>query len=188
MIAHLHGKVLNASQIAGAFGVSYHTVNNYIDLLENYFLIHKLLPYHANIGKRLIKRPKLYFRDTGLLHYLLHISSKEDLRVSPYRGFSFEGFVIESLIQQVLIHEDVQCRFYYYRTAQGDEIDLLMHRGDTLIAYEMKTSTSVDMHEIKGFIRCLDQLKIKRGIIVYFGKEDYKVNSRIEVKSVYNLF
>lgn len=187
MLAHVHGKIWNASQIASSFGINYHTINTYIEILETYFLIRRILPYHRNIGKRLIKRPKLYFRDTGLVHFLLGITSLEDLRVSPYRGCSFEGFIVQSLIQKYYLDNTLSPKFYYYRTSQGDEIDLLVETKGELIAYEIKTTTSIDTSHIKKFNQCLDQLDIKKGIIVYFGKENYQANQKIDIHSAFSI-
>ncbi|RJQ50317.1 MAG: ATP-binding protein [Nitrospiraceae bacterium] len=187
MFAHSHGKLWNASQIASAFGISYHTINHYIDLMENYFLIRKLAPYHQNVGKRLVKSNKLYFRDTGLLHFLLHISNREALRTSPYRGFSFEGFIIEQLIQKYVRDAMDPVGFYFYRNSQGDEIDLLVQDGNRLIAYEIKTSTAIVPGELKGFQRALEQLQMEKGIVIYFGKEDFLLNPLIEVRSAEGL-
>ncbi len=187
MFAHNHGQLWNASQIASAFGVSYHTINHYVDLLENYFLIRRLIPYHQNVGKRLVKSHKLYYRDMGLLHLLLNLPDVEALRTSPYRGFSFEGFVVEQLIQKYLKDALNPLRFYFYKTSQGDEIDLLVQEGKDLIAYEIKTSTTIEAGELKGFQRSMEQLKLKKGIVVYFGKEDFRLSPQIEVKSAESL-
>lgn len=184
MLAHCHAKLWNSSQIASALGVSYHTINHYVGLMENYFLVRRLTPYYQNIGKRIVKSPKFYYRDTGLLHYLLNITDIEALRISPYRGFSFEGFVIEQLIQKCLLVADSHAGFYFYRTAQGDEIDLLVQTEHQLLAYEIKTSTSIALSELAGFQRSLKQLNLDRGVVVYFGNEDFRLNQQIEVKSV----
>ena len=186
MVAHNHARLWNASQTASAFGVSYHTVNRYVELMETYFLIDKLVPYYKNVGKRLVKSCKMYFRDTGLLHYLLNISSIEALRTSPYRGFSFEGFVIEQL-KRKYIRESSGARFYFYRTSQGDEIDFLVHDKKGLHAYEIKTATTIDIRDLKGFKRSLAQLGLKKGTVVYFGSEDFKLDKQIEVKAISNL-
>ncbi len=186
MVAHNHAKLWNASQTASAFGVSYHTVNRYIELMETYFLIDKLVPYYKNVGKRLVKSSKMYFRDTGLLHYLLNVSSIEALRTSPYRGFSFEGFVIEQL-KRKYIRESSGARFYFYRTSQGDEIDFLVHDKKGLHAYEIKTTTMIDIEDLKGFKRSLDQLGLKKGTVVYFGSQDFNLDKQIEVKAISNL-
>lgn len=98
MLAHCNGGVWNASQLAASLGVSYHTVNRYVDILEQTFLIRKLPPYFVNIGKRLVKSPKIYFRDTGLLHFFLGIHSASTLDTHPARGMSWEAFIIDQLI------------------------------------------------------------------------------------------
>lgn len=187
MIAHSHAKLWNASQTASAFGVSYHTVNRYVELMETYFLVDKLVPYYQNVGKRLAKSYKLYFRDSGLLHYLLNISSVEALRTSPYRGFSFEGLVIEHLKRKYMQGPSGRVHFYFYRTSQGDEIDFLVHDKKGLHAYEIKTSTTIDSGDLKGFKRSLAQLGLKKGTVVYFGSEDFQLDRQIEVKAIKNL-
>ena len=187
MIAHNHARLWNASQTASAFGVSYHTVNRYVELLETYFLADKLVPYYQNVGKRLVKSYKIYFRDTGMLHYLLNISSIDALRTSPYRGFSFEGFVIEQLKRKYDQAPSGTASFYFYRTSQGDEIDFLVHDRKGLHAYEIKTSTTIDSRELNGFKRSLEQLGLKKGTVVYFGREDFRLDKQIEVKAINNL-
>ncbi|MCB4791236.1 MAG: ATP-binding protein [Elusimicrobia bacterium] len=185
MIAHTHGKLWNASQISSAFGTSYHTINNYIDILNKYFIVRRLMPYFANVGKRLMKHPKIYFRDAGILHYLLGIDSLEMLRTSPYRGFSFEGLIIENIIQNLDAVPNARNEYYFYRTAQGDEIDLLVKTGSKLTAFEIKTSSSVGISDLSGFQRCMQHLKIEKGIVIYMGKEDFSLTSNIEVKSAW---
>jgi predicted AAA+ superfamily ATPase len=187
MLAHSHGRLWNASQIAAAFGVSYHTVNHYIELMENYYLVRRLIPYHRNIGKRLVKSHKFYFRDTGLLHYLLQINGLEALRVSPYRGFSFEGFIIEQLIQKHGYGVSAPASIYFYRTAKGDEIDLLIQQDNLTMAYEIKTSTSVEPDDLRKYQNVLDQLGLQKGTVIYFGRDDFMLTSRIEVKTARTL-
>lgn len=184
MLAHWHGKLWNASQISSAFGVSYHTINNYLDVMEGHFLIRRLVPYHKNIGKRLVKSPKFYYRDTGLLHYLLNVLSIEVLRVSPYRGFSFEGFVIEQLINKHLLTAKGQVRFYFFRTAQGHEIDLLVFAEGQAHAYEIKAGSTVQLSDIDGFKRALEYLNIDKGVVIYFGEEDFSLTRQIDVRTI----
>lgn len=186
MIAHVHAKQWNALEIASAFGISYHTVNNYVDILEKYFLVRRLYPYFANVGKRLVKHPKIYYRDTGILHYLLGIKSDENLKTSPYRGFSFEGLIIDNIIRNMNASLKPLPEFYFYRTAQGDEIDLLVKSDSVFTAFEIKTSTSINALDLGGFVRCLNQLGIPKGIVIYLGKEDYLLKNNIEVKSAHN--
>lgn len=188
MLAHCHGRLWNASHIASAFGMSYHTINHYIELMENYFLVRRLSPYHKNVGKRLVKSPKFYFRDTGLLHFLLNISNLENLRTSHYRGFGFEGFIIEELIRKYYLKAQNPPAFYFYRTAQGDEIDLLVRDGSRLTAYEIKTKMSIEPSDVKNFQKAMEQLKLDKGIIVCFGKENFRLSRKIEIKSAETLF
>ena len=183
MIAHTHGQLWNASQIASAFGMSYHTINSYVDILEKYFILRRMTPYYANVGKRLMKHPKMYFRDPGLLHYLLGVNSVEMLHTSPYRGFSFEGLVIENIIQKLNANPEEHNEYFFYRTAEGDEIDLLVRSGSRLTAFEIKTTTSIDKRDLAGFYRSIEQLKIDSGVVIYLGKEDYTLSSKIQVKS-----
>jgi predicted AAA+ superfamily ATPase len=152
--------------------------------MDSFLLVNRLVPYHRNVGKRLVKSPKLYFRDTGLLHYLLNTSTTEALRVSPYRGFSFEGLVIEELIKYYLQEPTAAPQFFFYRTAQGDEIDFLVDDRKGIHAYEFKTSTTVEPKDLAGFRRSLEQLGLNNGTVVYFGSEDYSIDSQVEVKSI----
>jgi len=137
MLAHSQGGLLNASQFGNSLGVSYHTVQRYLDILEQTFLIRRLAPYFRNVGKRLTKSPKAYLRDTGLLHHLLNVSSMDELDGHPVRGMSWETFVIEDLIRrEKLTHPHSQ--FYFWRTSTGAELDLIIERGANRFAIEVK--------------------------------------------------
>ena len=138
MLAHQHGGLFNASALAGSLGVSYHTVQRYVDVLEAVFLVRRLSPWFRNVGKRLVKAPKVYLRDTGLLHHLLNIGSHDELANHPSRGASWEGFVIEDVLRRErLAHPGSQP--WFWRTAAGAEIDLVLERGNVRIAVEVKT-------------------------------------------------
>jgi hypothetical protein len=137
MLAHQQGGLFNASALGASLGVSYHTVQRYVDVLESVFLLRRLPPYFRNVGKRLTKSPKLYLRDTGLLHHLLNIGTAEELSGHPVRGASWEGFVIEDILRRErLAHPGSQAHFW--RTASGAEIDLLLDRGSSRVAVEIK--------------------------------------------------
>ena len=139
MLAHSQGGPLNASRLGASLGVSYHTVQRYLSVLEQTFLIRPLQPYFRNVGKRLVKAPKIYLRDTGLLHHLLNISTHDELASHPIRGMSWETFVIEDVLRREhLAHPESQA--FYWRTAAGAEIDLLIERGNRRIALEVKTA------------------------------------------------
>lgn len=137
MLAHAQGGLLNTSQLGQALGVSYHTIQRYLDILEQTFLIRRLPPYHRNIRKRLVKTPKVYIRDTGLLHHLLNIGSLTELDQHPIRGLSWETFVMEDLIRRESLRHP-HTMFHFWRTAVGSEIDLVLDRGSSRIAIEIK--------------------------------------------------
>ncbi len=137
MLAHSHGQTLNASKLADSMGVSGHTIRKYIDLLEQTFVVRTLQPWTGNTKKRLIKAPKVYIRDTGLLHALLDIESMEQLFAHPVYGASFEGFVIENILAQ-LPHWQAS----FYRTSSGAEFDLVLEKAGRRVAIEIKASTS----------------------------------------------
>lgn len=135
MLAYSHGQTLNSSRLAGSMGVSSHTVTHYMSVLEKTFLIRRLPPYFLNLKKRVVKAPKIYIRDSGILHSLLKVDSMNDLFGHPVFGSSFEGFVIENIISHL-----PGWQFYFYRTRSGAEIDLLMVKGRRKVAIEIKAS------------------------------------------------
>jgi predicted AAA+ superfamily ATPase len=149
MLAHAQGGLANYSQFAAALGVATRTVQRYVDILEQSFLLRCLPPYFRNIGKRLVKAPKLYLRDTGLLHHLLNIDSLAALESHPIRGASWETFVLEDLLRrEAIAHPHSQPHFW--RTASGAEVDLLLERGSALHAVEVKTSRATSPHLARG--------------------------------------
>ncbi|MDD4869357.1 MAG: ATP-binding protein [Kiritimatiellae bacterium] len=178
MIAHSHGGVLNASDFARSLGVSYHTVNKSLDVIEGHFLIRRLQPYYANIGKRLVKAPKLYIRDSGLLHLLLGIRDNDDLITSPARGRSWEGFMVE---QVIALEQSIRrgSQFYFYRTHTGTEIDLLIDRGQKRVGYEFKCSSSVSGDDAAGLRQGIADGIIHEGVVVYPGKRSFQIGEAI---------
>jgi predicted AAA+ superfamily ATPase len=140
MLAVLHGQEWNASQVGKSLALSYHTVNSYLDYLEGAFLVRRLPSFHANIKKRLIKRPKVYWRDSGLLHALLNVSDEISLLNQPWVGASWEGFVIEQLLT-ALKNTDRLFDAYYLRTSDQHEIDLLIQFDTELWAFEIKLTS-----------------------------------------------
>ncbi len=144
MLSHLHGQVLNISQLVESHEFSRAAINSYLDLFEQTFMIRRLPPYFVNIGKRLTKRPKIFLRDSGILHQLLNIADKDTLRGHPMRGASWEGFVIEQIISLMPNWSP-----FFYRTSHGAELDLIMVNGDRRFAFEIKASTSPTL--TKGF-------------------------------------
>ncbi|MGQ0709525.1 MAG: ATP-binding protein [Rhodoferax sp.] len=139
MLAHAQGGMANLNQLAAALGCSQPTVGRYVDILEQSFLLRRLPPYFRNVGKRLVKAPKLYLRDTGLLHHLLNIDSLAVLDSHPIRGASWETLVLEDLLRrEALAHPHSAAHFW--RTAGGAEVDLLLERSGALHAVEFKTA------------------------------------------------
>ena len=137
MLAHSQGQVTNFSNLASAMGISGHTVKHYVDILEQTFVVRVLKPFHTNEKKRLVKSPKIYIRDTGLLHALLKLESINELLGHPIVGNSFETMVIENILQNFPKYDA-----YFYRDSSGNEIDLLLVKGLRKIAIEIKASTA----------------------------------------------
>jgi predicted AAA+ superfamily ATPase len=182
MLAHANGGVWNASQLAASLGVSYHTVNRYVGILEAAFLVRLLAPYFANIAKRLVKSPKVHFRDTGLLHYFLGIGAPGELHVNPGRGASWEAFILEQTISALGVHAP-RARPYYWRTAGGAEVDLLVELGRRLVPFEVKLASAPRRADVPGLAACMRDLGLGRGYVLYPGADDYPLGAGIEVLS-----
>jgi hypothetical protein len=178
MLAHANGGLWNASQLGHALGVSYHTVNRYVDILEQAFLVRKLPPFFANVGKRVVKSPKIYFRDTGLLHYFLGIRSSAVLGTHPARGMSFEMFVIDQLVSAYQRLEPGS-QPYFWRTALGDEVDLIIDLGSRRVAFEIKLHSAPARGDVPGLRRCMRDLGLPRGYVVYPGRERYSLGDGV---------
>jgi predicted AAA+ superfamily ATPase len=137
MSAHNQGQVLNASKLGESLGLTHPTIRRYIDLMEQTFIMRSVPPYLVNMKKRLVKSPKVFIRDSGLLHRLLSIDDFNSLMGHPVFGFSWEGFVIENIITRMRDWE-----YYFYRASTGDEIDLILVKGMKIIAVECKASSA----------------------------------------------
>ena len=175
MLAHNQAALLNASQISASLSVSAQTVTRYIDLLCDLLLVRRLTPIHPNVGKRLVKAPKVYVRDSGLLHELLGIGDYNALAGHPIRGASWEGFVIENLIA-VLRGRTIPG---FYRTAAGAEIDLILERPSRgPIAIEIKSGAVPSV--AKGFHMAITDLKPAASFVIYAGEERYPIGAGIE--------
>ena len=176
MLAHHQSGLLNAAEFARSLGVDGKTVASYLDLLVDLLLVRRLEPWHSNAGKRLVKSPRVYVRDSGLVHTLLGLATLEDVLGHPVAGASWEGFVIDTLIAAA--PEGTQANFY--RTAAGAEIDLLLRspRGE-LWAIEVKRSLAPSLE--RGFHHACADLKPQRRIVVYPGTEAYPLSQDVEV-------
>jgi len=179
MLAHQQGGLFNASVLARSLGLDTRTVNRYIDLLVQMFLLRRLEPWHVNLGKRLTKSPKLYVRDSGLLHALLGLPDEETLLGHPAVGASWEGFVLENLITAA----GPNASAHFYRTNAGAEIDLLLRwPDDECWAIEVKRSLSPKVE--RGFYVACDDLKPSRRLVVYPGKDSFALGPKTEAVSL----
>jgi predicted AAA+ superfamily ATPase len=165
MVAAVHGQVWNASQVGQSLGLSYHTVNGYLDYLEGAFLVRRLPPWHANIGKRLVKSPKVYWRDSGLLHALLGGITEQALLDQPWVGASWEGFVIEQILAH-LAQRDKVAEAHFLRTADQYEVDLLLDFGTELWAIETKLTASPGPEDLRRLNRAADLVGAGKRILI----------------------
>lgn len=173
MLAHTHGQPLNAARLAAALGVSGQTIARYLDLLVDLLLVRRLPPYAANVGKRLVRSPKVYLRDSGLAHALLDVETLDDLLAHPVAGASWEGLVIESLIGAA---GTARCSFY--RTAAGAEIDLIVEgRRGRRLAVEVRRSLAPVVG--KGFRIGCEDLKVSAAAVVYPGAERFPLGGGV---------
>ncbi len=173
MLAHYHGQTWNGSEIAGALSVSQSSTRRYLDLLTDAFMIRQLQPYHVNIAKRQVKSPKIYVRDSGLLHQLLGIENEKELLGHPKVGTSWEGFIIESALALVKPEEA-----YFWGTHQGAEIDLLLLKKGRMWGIECKRT---DTPRITPSIRiALKELSLEQVIVIYPGRTRFSLAENVE--------
>ena len=176
MLTTVHGNTLNYSGLGNAMGVTGNTLHTYLDYLEHSFIIRRLPPYFTNIGKRLIKSPKLYFRDTGILHYLTNISNYDGLISNTIAGHSWEGYVIEQIIGRLASNTQA----YFYRTLNGAEVDLCISKGNEIVAsFEIKLSDNPSSS--KGNTEAILDLKTEHNFIITPSSKDYKPNANWQV-------
>lgn len=178
MCAHLHGQLFNASQLGAALGgVAHTTVGRYLDLLVDALMLRRLPPYLANVGKRLVKSPKVYIRDSGILHTLLGIHTLDDLNGHPVAGLSWEGFVIE----QILATLPPLTTAGFYRTSAGAELDLVVEQAGKRIGFEIKLSTAPTVS--RGFWNACEDLGVSQAYVVAPVLEPYPLAENVEVIS-----
>ncbi len=177
MLSNANASILNRSKLGESLGVSHHTINSYLDILSDSFMLRDLPPYEANIKKRLVKSPKILFRDSGILHNLLGIKNYKDLRSNLNCGSSYEAFAIEQILSDVSIAGKFEP--YFYRSHQGEEIDLLLDNGKELIAIECKSSSSPDIP--KGLLTAIKDLSISKTFIVAPVSKEYPAAGNIMV-------
>ncbi len=174
MLAHLNGQMLNSSQLGNAMGLSHTTIKNYIDILAHTFMLRLIPPYYVNVKKRLVKTPKVYFRDTGVLHAMLDIPNYEALFAHPVFGSSWEVTVIENVIAKFR-----GWNYYFYRTATGNELDLVLTKGLRIVAIEIKSS---DVPKVtKGFWQAIDDIKATEAYVIAPVRMPFPINEHVMV-------
>ncbi len=182
MLAHNKGGLFNAAQFARNIDVSGVTIARYLDLMVDLFLVRRLQPWASNIGKRLVRSPKVYIRDSGLTHALLNIRQYNDLLGHPVVGGSWEGFVIENLLSVL----PVGAKPYFYRTAGGAELDLLLEFGaNERWAIEIKRSSAPTLR--KGFHSACRDVNASRKFVVYAGADTFTLSNNIKATSLQNM-
>ncbi|MGI9558799.1 MAG: ATP-binding protein [Thermodesulfobacteriota bacterium] len=175
ILSHNQGCTLNYASLSKSLVTDRRNINRYLDILVDLLLVRKLLPWFTNTKKRIVKSPKVYIRDTGILHNLLSIRTEKDLAGHPVYGYSWEGFVIENIINCL---GDNHYYPYFYRTQAGAEIDLLLCKGTTPeVAIEVKLSSNPGTK--KGFDIACDDLNVKHRLVVYPGKETYYLKKNV---------
>ena len=180
MLAHNQGTLLNASRLASGLSLTAPTVTKYIDLLVDLLLVRRLRPLHANVGKRLVKSPKVYVRDSGLLHALLGIGDYNTLFGHPVVGASWEGFVIENLLS-VLPFRTLAS---YYRTSAGAEVDLVLEFPGLTEKWAIEIKRGLSAKPKKGFYNAVEDLQPDKTFVVYAGDERYPIAEGVEAISV----
>ncbi len=174
MISHYHGQIWNGSEVAASLGIAPNTARSHLDVLAQTYMVRRLPPWHANLGKRLVKSPKIYFRDSGLFHALQGIGTAAELQTHPKLGASWEGFALEETLQAVQPEEA-----YFYAVHSGVELDLLMLTGGRRVGVEFKREDAPRLtHSMQ--VSWAD-LKLERLSVIYPGTRRYRLPEKIEV-------
>jgi predicted AAA+ superfamily ATPase len=177
MVAHFHGQIWNSAELARSLGASENTARSYLDLLTGTYLLRQLPPWFENIGKRQYRSPKVYVRDSGLLHALLTLGTWAELEAHPKYGASWEGFALEQVLGVVGGHEA-----FFWGTHSGAELDLLLHRGGRRYGVEFKCVDAPRM--TRSLHVALQDLQLERAWIVYPGETAYALHAQVEALPV----
>lgn len=177
MLAHYHGNMFNASELGRSLGVSHKTMKEYADILTGTFMVRQLQPWYENIGKRQVKAPKIYIRDSGIFHTLIGVNTNSDLLVNPKLGASWEGFALE----QIIFHLDAQQEeCYFWGTHQQAELDLLIIKNGKRLGFEIKYSGAPKL--TKSMQIAQEDLALDTLTVVYPGDIEYPLTKDIYVK------
>jgi predicted AAA+ superfamily ATPase len=176
MIAHLHGNLVTYAELGRSLELSVHTIKHYLGFLQSAFLVRIIPPFHANIKKRLVKAPKVYIRDSGILHYLLGLDEIDQLYGHPKKGASWEGFVLEQVVNGLAPNRKI----YFYRTHDGAELDLVITKGDKpAAAIEIKYGS--DTRLSRGNTEAANTLGVEKRFMIVRGEEDYITSNHFRV-------
>lgn len=174
MLAHWHGQIWSSSEFGRSFGVADTTVRRYLDVMSGALVVRQLQPWHANLSKRQVKSPKVYVRDSGLLHALLGIENRTDLERHPKVGASWEGFLLEQVVSHLSVPEE---QMYFWATHAGAELDLLVDRGRRRMGFEFKrTSTPKVTPSIRSAV---EDLELQEVVIIHAGDESFPLAKRV---------
>ena len=182
MLSHYHGQIFNASEIGKSLGASDTTVRRYLDILSGTFIIRQLQPWFYNTKKRLVKRPKIYFRDSGIFHSLMSLENYNDVISHPKLGASWEGFALEQIIQHLNLKED---EIFFWAAHTGAELDLLFNRKGKAWGIEIKYSEAPKLTKSMG--SAISELSLSHLWVIYPGKDNYKLDKNISVISLKSL-
>ncbi len=181
MLAHIQGQIINISEFGNSLNLASKTVARYLDLVEGSFLTRRLEPYFANVGKRLTKTPKFYYRDSGFYHAVARLRDREDLYANPAVGASWEGYVIE----QIYRIAGKQCTYFFYRTASGAEVDLLLitpRSKKICIAIKYANAPKIP----RGFYTSIEDLKPERSYVITPDSESYQRSDGVRIVNIYD--
>lgn len=176
MLSHYHGQILNYSELGRSFGISDMTIRKYVDILEGTFMVRVLWPWSANLKKRVVKRPKIYIRDSGLFHTLMSLDTEEQLTSHPKLGASWEGFAIESVLKRIATSGR---SVYFWRTHEGAEVDILWQESGKNWGIEFKYTDAP--RRTKSMQSAVTDLQLEHLWIVYPGSQAYPIDDKISV-------
>jgi uncharacterized protein len=182
MLSHYHAQIWNGAELARAFAVTEATVKHWLDILTGTFMVRVLQPWHENLGKRQVKSPKVYLADSGVLHTLLDVADRDKLERHPKVGASWEGFVIEQVIDHLRARPE-EC--FYWRTQQGTELDLLVVRGSERRGFEVKIAKAPESTRAMHIART--DLKLERVDVLHAGQETFPMTEGLRAVSMRRL-
>ncbi|TAE59180.1 MAG: DUF4143 domain-containing protein [Bacteroidetes bacterium] len=182
MLSHFHGQVLNYSELGRSFGISDKMVKQYLSILEDTFMVRLLLPWHANLGKRLVKSPKIYLRDAGIFHALQNIQTMNELRTNPKIGASWEGFALEEVVSFLSKRDN---EVFFYASYAGTELDLYWEDKGRKMGVEFKFMDAPRL--TKSMHQSLSDLSLDHLWVIYPGEKSYPLSAHVTVLPLHEM-